>query len=149
MNTFFYDPEASEGDKWYDNVVAFVEDPTSIGKQKTTGKSIDSSKAMLDSMEAMLAFASSNTMVEKAVLESIQSVIAKNGKQRVYSLFEKGLANPADYPEVMKAWVQLQDDSTASYSETIKDSQYDYEVYGQVGKKPTKEEVKIPTSYEE
>lgn len=149
MNTFFYDPEASEGDKWYDNVVAFVEDPTSIGKQKTTGKSIDSSKAMLDSMEAMLAFASSNTMVEKAVLESIQSVIAKNGKQRVYSLFEKGLANPADYPEVMKAWVQLQDDSTASYSETIKDSQYDYEVYGHVGKKPTKEEVKIPTSYEE
>lgn len=49
----------------------------------------------------------------------------------------------------MKAFIELQDESTATYSEYIKDSKFDHEVIDKVNKPLDKEPVDIPRSYDE
>ena len=104
---------------------------------------------MLEDMEAILALAGANPMVEQDVMTSLQIVGAKNVKTRLYKLSELGLLEPDKYPNVMKAFIKLQDESTVSYSEYLKPSKFDHEVVDKINKPLGKEAIEIPRAYDE
>lgn len=148
FNTYFFNGE--ENSPWYDiNVVDEVTDLLQGKTKKNETQSISGTVQMLDDMEAILAFASKNPAVEQDVMTSLQIVGAKNVKNRLYKLSEQWLFEPEKYPNVFKAFLQLQDESTATYSEGLKDSKFDHEVVAKVNKPLEKEPIEIPRSYEE
>ena len=104
---------------------------------------------VLEDLQTVLSFASKNPWVKKDVMTSLQIIWAKNVKQKLYKLSELWLVEPDKYPDVIDAFVTLQDESTATYSEYLKDSKFDHEVIDKIGKPLEKEPIEIPRSYEE